>query len=175
LRGSHLAYVVSIVLAVGGAHAELGDAHTLSLSASFASSGLSPEVDWFVTGGLSIGARLGFELTSADSYKLESDEVGVAVGYALRVADRVRLWPRIGVDLSRSIGSMTSPVATDAVEAEYWLWDLDVHLPVTVEVVPHLYFGFGPQILRDLGWSGAAAGSPTTTRVRLETTIGGWF
>ena len=167
--------VCAATTAFAESEAQLGAAHTVSLSASFDASGLSPEIDWFVARGLSIGARIGFEITSADSYRLESDVVGVALGYALPVADRVRLWPRIGVDLSRSLGSMTSPVATDAAEAEYWLVDLDVYVPVTVEVVPHLYFGFGPQILRDLEWGGAAAGSPTTTRVRLETTIGGWF
>ena len=86
------------------------------------------------------------------------------IGYAVRLGERLLLWPRAGV--SNTIVFSSCEPCGDGV------WDVQVEAPLVVELAPHLFAGFGPSIFHR-----PAQGDLTVsfTSYGFRSVLGGWF
>jgi len=166
---------------VGGATSlraeQLGERHSVVLSAVLSrSDGLfSPAIDFFIAPRLSLGVRLGVYETFDDIGHFGSLFVEGRVGYAVRLAERVTLWPHAGVELHRIENQIHDPIAGDSNPWAYQIL-LDLSAPLVVEPVPRFFLGIGPHLTKTLATDESLpVGFPSRTGVTLQATVGGWL
>jgi hypothetical protein len=121
--------------------------------------GITPAADYFLAPSISAGAVLGLVLGN-DSY---SEEIARArVGYNLNVTPMFGLWPKAGIAFdhtSTTVGNTKSTTNTT------WL---TIDAPLMVNIVPHLFVGFGPYYYLKIAGGG-------NTGFGAHSLVGGWF
>ncbi|MCK6545383.1 hypothetical protein L6R52_05900 [Myxococcota bacterium] len=133
---------------------------------------VAPRVAVFV--GPSIAVVVSARLASGSTPLVRSTAWGAAAGlaYDLPVHPRVSLFPSVEVGYER----------TDFEPGERWPaslllvpfrddWELRASLPVLFHVVPHLFFGGGPRVSRDL----TRDFDGQRTRLSLFADFGAWL
>ena len=132
--------------------------------------GVRPTLDTFVFEGFSVGASMGFEYARALGNDVYTVGGGPRVGYALRLGDRLAIWPKLFVSLD--VGSVPLDRQNSAT-----LEDVRIggHLPITIALGTNVLLEVGPVYSTDLFRS---VGGNETARVDLlglRTGIIGWF
>jgi hypothetical protein len=119
---------------------------------------LSPAVDVFIGGNISLGVNLHFVYNSAPIGGSSSTMLGAGVraGYNINLSSNVGFWPDVRFFVDHN-GAGHSTATTFAVFAPF-LWHL----------VPHFFLGAGPDL--DRGISGG-----TYTEYGIDFILGGWF
>ena len=123
---------------------------------------LSPELLWFPTDAVAVGGLVSYQHVSGlFGGSINSFAFGPLLGVAVPLADRVALFPRVGIDFS-------------------WLWPpiaasqnaitLVAVAPVLFFPAAHFFLGFGPNFQVDLQRTGG-----TRTLLGLTSEIGGYF
>ncbi len=134
--------------------------------------GVHPTLDVFVLDGLSIGTAVGFEYSHFNGVDLYNYGGEGRVGYALRINDRLAIWPKIS--LSYVVGGV--PQGSDQTSMAT-LEDLraGVTLPFVFTLGGHTMFQLGPvastDVWRTVGGQAAAREDILGMRAGLV----GWF
>jgi hypothetical protein len=118
---------------------------------------IQPAADYFVLPNVSAGLLLGY---ARDSNKNSSFAARPRVGYALSFTDHVGIWPHVGVSVIHN--SPGNPALKSATGSTF-----DIDLPIMIHIVPHLFFGVGPDYHLKL--------SNATTNYGFFSMVGGWF
>jgi hypothetical protein len=122
----------------------------------------TPLDETVVTSQATVGTRAPFVVLAARSS--ERIGAGARLGYHVRFADWVSLWPTVGATLEHAwFGADFNPGETGVF--------LDAYAPVLFHVVPHFFVGFGPALDTVLGLGESA--SPRA-EFGLRLTVGGW-
>ena len=158
-------------LAVPGTVVVAGDlqVNAMRWSSSPGSGGTSislyPSGDVFVAGGLSLGGAVGLTYQSYDlGFEIWGLGLSARVGYALRVADRLLLWPRAAAHYSMAFCDETCN--------DFDSWSIELSAPLVFDVAPHIFIGFGPSVLYIPAQDGTAS---SMTSYGLRSVLGGWF
>jgi hypothetical protein len=118
---------------------------------------LHPEIDYFITGNVSLGATFGYTYTPADTGTTIVD-LGGRAGFNATINDHVGFWPTAGVALhvdSRNHNTNTST-------------SFGIFAPFLYHLVPHLFVGAGPSFsVLMSGGSGKTYG--------IDFVLGGWL
>jgi hypothetical protein len=162
------------------------------------SGGISGSVDYFVLRRFSVGGAVSFsegQVTAPDQQAVatvfrtndRSATIGPRLGYALRIADAVSVYPIAELD----VGGESEDVVTYGGYPEYGAARQTLNTvvvavrllaPVLVHPVPHFFVGFGPSYSHEFthrvtlandpsGSSGQFRGSTAS----LALLLGGWF
>ncbi|HEY8087546.1 MAG TPA: hypothetical protein VIF09_06875 [Polyangiaceae bacterium] len=163
-------------------YALFGTRGTRALSLSFdmgaANSGLASRplgmggqiaLDSFVIEGLSIGGEFGFDVATADGGFYEVGG-GPRVGYAVRLGDKLTLWPMITMDYKA--GTVPGPTPGNPS-----LQDLraGVSLPLVLTLGGQVAFELGPVASTDLWRSVGGQDASRMDILGMRTGIVGWF
>jgi hypothetical protein len=81
-------------------------------------------------------------------------------GYALSFTDHVGIWPHVGITIVHSSPGNSALKSTTGET-------LDLDLPIMIHIVPHLFFGVGPDYHLKL--------SNAATNYGFFSMVGGWF
>lgn len=151
----------------------------LALDIGAANSGLSERplgmgariaLDSFVLEGLSVGGSFGFEYATADGsfYNVGG---GPRAGYALRLGDKLALWPM--AMLTYDAGTVPVQAATGTAS----LQDLRVgaYLPLVLTLGGQVAFELGPVASTDVWRSVGGQDAARMDLIGLRTGIVGWF
>jgi hypothetical protein len=127
-------------------------------------------LDSFVIDRLSVGGSFGFEYATVDGsfYNVGG---GPRVGYALRLGDKLAVWPMLM--LSYDAGTVPVPVTSSTAS----LQDLRVgaSLPLVLTLGGQVAFELGPVASTDVWRSVAGQDAPRMDLIGLRTGIVGWF
>ena len=139
---------------------------------------IAPSADYFVIPNLSIGGIIGVATGSTDvgggvSADTTKFIISPRIGYVVRLADSLSLWPRLGIQYVHTSLSSGGQSATESSVP------LIVDVPVLWHPVPHFFMGAGFLVATELTNSGSSGGvsmdQPKTTDIGLEAMIGGYF
>ena len=118
---------------------------------------LHPEIDYFITGNISLGALFGYTYSPAATGTTVID-IGGRAGFNLTINDHLGFWPSAGVALNLDSENHTTNTSTT----------LGIFAPFIYHLVPHLFVGVGPSFsIRLSGGSGKTYG--------VDFTLGGWL
>jgi hypothetical protein len=125
-------------------------------------------LDSFVVQGLSVGGEFGFDVATVDGGFYEVGG-GPRVGYALRLGDKLALWPMVTMDYQAG----TVPSGTGTVS----LQNLRVggSLPLVLTLGGQVAFELGPVASTDVWRSVAGQDAARMDLVGLRTGLVGWF
>jgi hypothetical protein len=123
---------------------------------------LAPGLLWFPINAVALGGSVSYQHVSGlFGGSTNSFAIGPLLGVALPLADRVALFPRVGIDFSwlwPAVGASGNAITLVAVA------------PVLFFPAPHFFLGFGPNFQVDIHRTGA-----TQTLLGLSSEIGGYF
>jgi hypothetical protein len=123
---------------------------------------LAPGLLWFPFNAVAVGGSVSYQHVSGlFGGSTNSFALGPLLGVAFPLADRVALFPRVGIDFSwlwPPVGASQNAITLVAVA------------PVLFFPAPHFFLGFGPNFQVDLKRTGA-----TETLLGLTSEIGGYF
>jgi hypothetical protein len=132
--------------------------------------GVRTTLDTFVLDRVSIGASFGFEYATVygSFYNLSG---GPRLGYALRLGDKLALWPI--VTLSYAAGTVPVPPASGTSSLE----DLRIgaELPMVLTLGGQVAFELGPVASTDLWRSVGGQDAARMDLIGLRTGLIGWF
>ena len=132
--------------------------------------GVRLTLDTFVLEGLSIGGSFGFEYADVDGsfYNVGG---GPRVGYALRLGDRLALWPMVTVTYDAGIVPVPPATGTSSLQ------DVRVGgaLPLVLMLGGQVAFDMGPVASTDLWRSVGGQDAAHVGLIGLRTGIVGWF
>jgi hypothetical protein len=133
--------------------------------------GVHPTLDVFVLDGLSIGGAVGFEYSHFNATDLYNYGGETRIGYALRLNDRLAIWPKIS--LGYVVGGVPQPQGSSMGTLE----DLRIgaNLPLLFTLGGHTMFELGPVASTDV-WrtvDGQAVAREDVLGMRAG--IVGWF
>jgi hypothetical protein len=118
---------------------------------------LHPEIDYFITGNISLGALFGFFYSPAGTGTTRVD-IGGRAGFNANINDHLGFWPSAGVALNIDSENHTTNTSTS----------FGIFAPFLYHLVPHLFVGAGPSFSARLsGGSGKTYG--------IDFTLGGWL
>ncbi|MFP2926461.1 hypothetical protein ACLESO_14820 [Pyxidicoccus sp. 3LG] len=125
---------------------------------------LEPGADYFIKENLSVGSALRIRALFGDA-----DATGIALvvrgGYNIPLAERVSVWPKVGLGLQlgdEQVFPLAEAIATDATLA------LDVYSPFLFHLTPSFFVGGGPRLVLGIGDDVGVVFS-------VNSTIGGHF
>jgi hypothetical protein len=163
---------------------------TYDSQASSLSLSLNPVVDVFVARNISLGVSLDISYGDSRGYGADNSLVdttttsisgAVRGGVVLPITGSLSFWPRgfVGFEWVRqneqaANGSTTSiadsPLGQPTTTHEGpWL---ELWLPLTLDITPHVFASFGPSIFHDFS---ITQGGPDRTFINAGLEIGGWF
>lgn len=172
---------------------KLGDAHEVVFTNAFVTQGgitthgstgltsgdyeFTLAADYFVAPHVSIGGFVSgsYELSSGvdaqtNSYvKNESDSVGLGfqVGAEIPLVDAISLYPRAALSLnSQHFDDISGSAENDSGVGGF---HVALFVPIEVEIAPHFFAGFGPDIGHDL------TGQPSATSIGAGAELGVWL
>lgn len=131
---------------------------------------LRPALDWFVSDSISLGGFVGVDYTSGAGGSTSVLSVGPRVGYNLPIADRLSVWPKIGISIANTTISRDGPDGIDLGDDDdsNTSAQFNLFVPVMFHPVQHFFLGLGPALDLDL------SGEQKATTVAVRLTIGGW-
>jgi len=122
---------------------------------------VAPGLLWFPTNAIAVGGSVNYQhVSGVFGGSSNAFAFGPVLGVAIPLADRLALFPRVGIDFA-------------------WLWfpagsgnsiTLVTVAPVLFFPAPHFFLGFGPNFQVDIHSSGAGQ-----TLLGLSSEIGGYF
>jgi hypothetical protein len=92
---------------------------------------IQPAIDYFIMPSVSIGGVLGLTLGDGDYRRVR---VAGRAGYNLNVTEHISIWGLAGISFTNEklvVGTASSTF-------------FNLHVPVMIHIVPHLFFGVGP-------------------------------
>lgn len=115
---------------------------------------VQPAADVFVLPNLSVGLLLGYSHSSDQVTDLAARP---RLGYALNFSDHFGVWPLVGVTILHETRGGASATGSQ----------LNLALPIMIHIVPHLFFGIGPDYNLKI--------SNALTYYGVTSMVGGWF
>ncbi|MGH7293559.1 MAG: hypothetical protein ACRELB_01440, partial [Polyangiaceae bacterium] len=127
-------------------------------------------LDSFVVEGLSIGGQFGFEYATVDGsfYSLGG---GVRLGYALRLGDKLALWPMTILTYDAGTVPRADPSGVSSLQDVR----LGASLPLVMTLGGQFAFELGPVASTDVWRSVNGQDAARMDLVGLRTGLVGWF
>lgn len=188
-----LCLISGLMLAAGDARAELGKAGTKAVlgdmdvragwshqappegegdadSATAVSFGVTGS--YFVAERVSVGGRFAMTYQSSDGETMKGGGVGVLVGYAAPIGERLYLWPQAGLVYGRATTSELDGISYTSIGAQ-------AYAPLYYEPAEHVLIGIGPfvstQLVATFDFDGDSIDGDKTSTVALLGSLAGWF
>jgi hypothetical protein len=143
--------------------------------------GISPQIAYFVSEGISVGGQLNFDYVKPkDVDALTSFGIGPIVGYNLWLTPgQLSLWPQVGFFYNQRKESIT--VGTTSITGTHTTMAIGLYVPLLIHPVKHFHFGIGPYVNLDISSKdkadagGDAVDGAKNTVFGLKAEIAGWL
>jgi hypothetical protein len=160
---------------------------------------ISPGLDKFVLENVSIGAGVDIDWSRSQGYGTHgaidrrtstSGGLNVRWGYNFPIGNYVSWWPRLYLGYSLTNNTVESSETPTGYQGDrspdlggtYWKYNehgayIFAYAPILVHPTPHLFFGIGPGLYRDLGRAheNSFPADNDRTTLSLYFTTGVWF